>query len=89
MVPGETSLAFYTAENLTTRPIVGISTYNIIPFQAAKYFNKIQVRADPVRAHGYWQFARGNVGVSADRCAPVGLGSLGRSYVVSPRVPAG
>uniref|UniRef100_A0A0M3IMC2 Cytochrome c oxidase assembly protein COX11, mitochondrial n=1 Tax=Ascaris lumbricoides TaxID=6252 RepID=A0A0M3IMC2_ASCLU len=40
--PGETALAFYTAYNPTDRPIVGISSYNLTPFQAAYYFNKIQ-----------------------------------------------
>ena len=40
--PGETALAFFTAKNPTERPIVGISTYNLVPFQAAYYFNKIQ-----------------------------------------------
>lgn len=40
--PGETALAFYTATNPTSEPIVGVSTYNIIPYEAAPYFNKIQ-----------------------------------------------
>ncbi|KHJ94800.1 cytidine and deoxycytidylate deaminase zinc-binding region [Oesophagostomum dentatum] len=40
--PGETALAFYTARNPTDRPIIGISSYNLTPFQAAYYFNKIQ-----------------------------------------------
>ncbi|CAK5072541.1 unnamed protein product [Meloidogyne enterolobii] len=38
--PGETALAFFTAYNPTNKPIVGISTYNLSPFQAAYYFNK-------------------------------------------------
>ncbi|KAJ3120986.1 Cytochrome c oxidase assembly protein cox11, mitochondrial [Physocladia obscura] len=42
LVPGETALAFYTAENPTDESIVGISTYSIIPGRAAQYFNKIQ-----------------------------------------------
>lgn len=42
MVPGETVLAFYTAENPTDKRISGISTYNVTPFEAAQYFNKIQ-----------------------------------------------
>jgi cytochrome c oxidase assembly protein Cox11 len=41
--PGETALAFYTAKNPTDVPITGISTYNVIPFEAGQYFNKIQV----------------------------------------------
>jgi len=40
--PGETALAFYTAKNPTDKPIIGISSYNLTPFQAAYYFNKIQ-----------------------------------------------
>ncbi|XP_066155069.1 cytochrome c oxidase assembly protein COX11, mitochondrial [Euwallacea fornicatus] len=40
--PGETALAFYTAKNPTDNSVVGISTYNVIPFEAGQYFNKIQ-----------------------------------------------
>lgn len=40
--PGETALAFYTATNATDRPIVGISTYNVVPYEAGLYFGKIQ-----------------------------------------------
>eukprot|EP01134_Creolimax_fragrantissima_P006598 CFRG6598T1 len=42
LVPGESVLAFYTATNPTDKPITGISTYNVIPFEAGQYFNKIQ-----------------------------------------------
>ncbi|XP_035893215.1 cytochrome c oxidase assembly protein COX11, mitochondrial [Anopheles stephensi] len=42
VVPGETALAFYSAKNPTDHPVVGISTYNVIPFEAGAYFNKIQ-----------------------------------------------
>lgn len=42
VVPGETALAFYTAKNPTDEPIVGIATYNVVPFKAGLYFNKIQ-----------------------------------------------
>ncbi|CAG9086992.1 Cytochrome c oxidase assembly protein cox11-mitochondrial [Plutella xylostella] len=42
VLPGETALAFYTARNPTDRPVTGISTYNVIPFEAGQYFNKIQ-----------------------------------------------
>ncbi|TRY86537.1 hypothetical protein DNTS_002564 [Danionella cerebrum] len=42
VVPGETALAFYKARNPTERPVIGISTYNVVPFEAAQYFNKIQ-----------------------------------------------
>lgn len=40
--PGETALAFYTAKNPSSKPVIGISTYNVIPFEAGQYFNKIQ-----------------------------------------------
>ncbi|KAG8193504.1 hypothetical protein JTE90_003716 [Oedothorax gibbosus] len=40
--PGETALAFYTARNPTPAPITGVATYNVLPFEAGKYFNKIQ-----------------------------------------------
>ncbi|XP_059623033.1 cytochrome c oxidase assembly protein COX11, mitochondrial [Phlebotomus argentipes] len=42
VAPGETALAFYTAKNPTNHPVIGISTYNVIPFEAGQYFNKIQ-----------------------------------------------
>ncbi|CAI8018906.1 Cytochrome c oxidase assembly protein COX11, mitochondrial [Geodia barretti] len=42
IVPGETALAFYSAKNPTDRPVTGISTYNVVPFEAGQYFNKIQ-----------------------------------------------
>lgn len=40
--PGQTVLAFYSAENLGSRDIVGMATYNVVPAKAAQYFNKIQ-----------------------------------------------
>ncbi|GFT48078.1 cytochrome c oxidase assembly protein COX11, mitochondrial [Nephila pilipes] len=40
--PGETALAFYTATNPTNIPVIGVATYNVLPFEAGKYFNKIQ-----------------------------------------------
>lgn len=43
VVPGETALAFYRAKNATDKPVIGISTYNVVPFEAGQYFNKIQV----------------------------------------------
>ncbi|XP_023064427.1 cytochrome c oxidase assembly protein COX11, mitochondrial-like isoform X1 [Piliocolobus tephrosceles] len=42
VVPGETALAFYRAKNPTDKPVMGISTYNVVPFEAGQYFNKIQ-----------------------------------------------
>ncbi|CAH8352045.1 unnamed protein product [Eruca vesicaria subsp. sativa] len=40
--PGESALAFYTAENKSSVPIIGVSTYNVTPMKAGVYFNKIQ-----------------------------------------------
>ncbi|KAJ3697646.1 hypothetical protein LUZ61_001351 [Rhynchospora tenuis] len=40
--PGESALAFYTAENRSSAAITGVSTYNVTPMKAAVYFNKIQ-----------------------------------------------
>ncbi|KAG2320299.1 hypothetical protein Bca52824_013512 [Brassica carinata] len=40
--PGESVLAFYTAENKSSAPITGVSTYNVTPMKAGVYFNKIQ-----------------------------------------------
>ncbi|KAI9355430.1 cytochrome c oxidase assembly protein CtaG/Cox11-domain-containing protein [Zopfochytrium polystomum] len=42
VLPGETALAFYTAENPTDEDVVGLSTYSVVPAKAAQYFNKIQ-----------------------------------------------
>lgn len=42
VLPGETVLAFYLAENRSDAPITGIATYNIAPAKAAIYFNKVQ-----------------------------------------------
>lgn len=35
--------AFYTAENRSKEPIIGVATYSVTPGQVAGYFNKIQV----------------------------------------------
>mmetsp|Transcript_1765 Transcript_1765/g.5121 ORF Transcript_1765/g.5121 Transcript_1765/m.5121 type:complete len:126 (-) Transcript_1765:343-720(-) len=40
--PGESALAFYTAENTSKQAITGVSTYNVTPQAAGVYFNKIQ-----------------------------------------------
>mmetsp|Transcript_187 Transcript_187/g.322 ORF Transcript_187/g.322 Transcript_187/m.322 type:complete len:232 (-) Transcript_187:604-1299(-) len=42
VLPGETALAFYDAENRTDEEIIGISSYNVAPAKAGIYFNKIQ-----------------------------------------------
>lgn len=38
---GETGLAFYEAYNPTDKPIAGQASYNVFPFTAGGYFNKI------------------------------------------------
>jgi cytochrome c oxidase assembly protein subunit 11 len=40
--PGETALAFFTAKNMSTLPVVGVATYNVQPNKAGSYFNKVQ-----------------------------------------------
>ncbi|MEO9650608.1 MAG: cytochrome c oxidase assembly protein [Roseobacter sp.] len=39
---GETGLAFYEAYNPTDRPVAGAASYNVTPYQAGGFFNKIQ-----------------------------------------------
>ena len=39
---GEEKLVFYHAKNLTDRPIAGQATFNVTPFSAGPYFNKLQ-----------------------------------------------
>lgn len=39
---GEEKLVFYRATNVSQRPIVGTSTYNVLPDIAGQWFNKIQ-----------------------------------------------
>ena len=48
--PGQSTLAFYTAENRCDRAVTGVSTYNVAPQQAGQYFNKIQCFCFEVRA---------------------------------------
>ncbi len=38
---GADGIAFYTAENLSDRPIVGTATYNVTPQKAGAYFAKV------------------------------------------------
>ncbi|MFN3946261.1 MAG: cytochrome c oxidase assembly protein [Allosphingosinicella sp.] len=42
VVIGERNIAFYTAKNLTARPVAGTATFNVTPVSAGKYFSKIQ-----------------------------------------------
>lgn len=39
---GETGLAFFEAYNPTDRPVAGSASYNVFPYEAGGYFNKIQ-----------------------------------------------
>ncbi|MGB6537162.1 MAG: cytochrome c oxidase assembly protein [Xanthobacteraceae bacterium] len=39
---GEQKLVYFTAENLSDRPIVGHATFNVTPLRSGIYFNKIQ-----------------------------------------------
>ncbi|KAJ7928923.1 cytochrome oxidase assembly factor [Mycena leptocephala] len=42
VLPGETSLAFYTAKNNSKKDIIGIATYNVTPDRVAPYFSKVE-----------------------------------------------
>ncbi|KAI9333739.1 cytochrome c oxidase assembly protein [Pilaira anomala] len=42
VVPGETALTFYKAKSKAKEDIIGIATYNVTPYRAGGYFNKIQ-----------------------------------------------
>jgi len=42
VTPDETALAFFKARNPTDRSVIGIRTYNVVPFEAGQHFNKIQ-----------------------------------------------
>ncbi len=39
---GEQALAFFEATNVSDKPIVGTATFNVAPFKAGEYFNKIE-----------------------------------------------
>lgn len=41
--PGESTLAFFTAENTSINPMTGLSIYTVLPFKAAPYFVKESV----------------------------------------------
>ncbi|MCH2540789.1 MAG: cytochrome c oxidase assembly protein [Alphaproteobacteria bacterium] len=38
---GDSILAFYKAKNNGNKSITGVATYNVLPFEAAQYFNKV------------------------------------------------
>lgn len=42
VILGEREIAFFTAKNLSDKPVTGRATFNVTPTQAGKYFNKIQ-----------------------------------------------
>lgn len=42
VVAGENALVFYYAKNNSDKSIIGTSVYNVTPFKAGVYFNKIQ-----------------------------------------------
>ena len=39
---GETGLAFYEAYNPTSKPIAGQASYNVTPYEAGYFFNKVE-----------------------------------------------
>jgi cytochrome c oxidase assembly protein subunit 11 len=38
---GQPGLAFFQAENLADKPVVGMATYNVTPLKAGQYFSKV------------------------------------------------
>ncbi len=38
---GQQALAFFEATNVSDKPIVGTATFNVVPYKAGSYFNKI------------------------------------------------
>lgn len=39
---GQTALAYYEAHNPTDKPVAGQASYNVTPYQAGSFFNKIE-----------------------------------------------
>jgi len=42
VIPGQSTLAFFTAHNKSDQAVTGYSVYSVAPDKAAQYFNKIQ-----------------------------------------------
>ncbi|CAM0875127.1 unnamed protein product [Alopecurus aequalis] len=53
--PGESALAFYTAENRSSAPITGVSTYNVAPM---KQFTLTKYNVSALRSKHYFQGSR-------------------------------
>ena len=39
---GQTALAYYEATNVSDRPVAGQATYNVVPYEAGGFFDKIE-----------------------------------------------
>lgn len=39
---GQNALAFYTAKNISDKPLVGTASYNVAPIKAAPFFSKLE-----------------------------------------------
>lgn len=39
---GQTGLAYYTAKNMSNKPVTGVATFNVSPMKAAPYFVKTE-----------------------------------------------
>ena len=39
---GQNALAFYTAKNLSDKPLVGTASYNVAPIKSAPFFSKLE-----------------------------------------------
>lgn len=42
IAPGEQGLAFYRAHNPASRPVTGVASFNVVPFEAGQYFLKTE-----------------------------------------------
>ena len=53
VVPGETALAFYKAQNLSDKNVIGVATYNVVPPRAGDTFTRMHPRNDDIFIHLY------------------------------------